>query len=447
MMIGNLDQYTEGISVGGWVIDEAAPSCNTLLVLLMRSGECLGTAVANLRRGDGYHGFRISVTESLSSDLLDGRIDVVARNSAGEEQRLNIYTKLLATLARPGTSEDGSTGKSAQQVLSSAPSAVDAPAPPITLGTESPDHSAVIGKDGYVFLYRGNNDVASLYAEDIESAMVQKRAAAWDALFKKRWHLLNARRIAYVQMIIPEKSTILVDKAPIALGPQTASLAALERRLLVGDDLAAGMAVTRGFYRSLVPLLREHAAIGLPPYLRTDSHLSESGALRVFVDFLSQLATLLPDRADVINRVLSLLGEIRPAAEHGEVFSGDLANRFAGPPLAEISAKLDLEPLRFWTAEIKCQILCAGKEGGHTGYHSVWLNSAAPLNLKVIAFSNSFFERGAAPRGLSWWFKTFFNEFHFLWSSELIVEEIDHYRPDVIICQTVERFLPVVPDH
>jgi hypothetical protein len=325
------------------------------------------------------------------------------------------------------------------------PVALEQPAQLIAAGTESPDHSAVAGRDGYVFLFKGSNEVASLYAEDIASAVVQRRTLAWRSLFQKRWDLLSSLNIVYVQMIIPEKSTVLIDQTPSGLGPLTATLAALEKSIILGADSTHKISAAEGFYRSLVPFLRDQEIIGSEPYLRTESHFSQNGALIVFMDFLSQLANLMPDQAGAISHVLTGLSEVKPYPGRSDPFSGDLADRFLGPALRETCAILNLESLDLAGTEIKCEILSPGKEGGHTGYHAVWRNAKAPLELRVFAFANSFFERGSAPRGLSWWFKHFFSEFHFCWSAELVLEEVDRYHPDVVVCQTVERFLPIVP--
>ena len=50
------------------------------------------------------------------------------------------------------------------------------------------------------------------------------------------------------------------------------------------------------------------------------------------------------------------------------------------------------------------------------------------------------------PGGLSWWFARIFAEFHFVWDPRMDAEYVAAEKPDWVICQTVERFLPSVPE-
>lgn len=85
------------------------------------------------------------------------------------------------------------------------------------------------------------------------------------------------------------------------------------------------------------------------------------------------------------------------------------------------------------------------EQGRHIGIMRKWKNKNAPFKYKVIAFGNSFFERGTESTGLSWWFSRLFSEFHFHWNPECDWQLIDSEKPDVVICQTIERFLPRLP--
>ena len=62
-----------------------------------------------------------------------------------------------------------------------------------------------------------------------------------------------------------------------------------------------------------------------------------------------------------------------------------------------------------------------------------------------MVFGNSFFERGAQSWRLSWWFKHFYREFIFCWNPALDLELVEKFQPDLVICQTVERFLTQIP--
>ena len=42
---------------------------------------------------------------------------------------------------------------------------------------------------------------------------------------------------------------------------------------------------------------------------------------------------------------------------------------------------------------------------------------------------------------LSYWLAGWFEEFHFVFSPDLDQDYVDRINPDVVICQTIERFL------
>jgi hypothetical protein len=60
-------------------------------------------------------------------------------------------------------------------------------------------------------------------------------------------------------------------------------------------------------------------------------------------------------------------------------------------------------------------------------------------------FGNSFFHNGNLPNQLSWWAKHFFAELTFVWDPALDWSVVDEVRPDIVVAQTVERFLHRVP--
>jgi hypothetical protein len=126
-------------------------------------------------------------------------------------------------------------------------------------------------------------------------------------------------------------------------------------------------------------------------------------------------------------------------------FEGDLGNKFSGAGFLE---KMELpadETLNSLGAGLSRLENYAPGDGGHIGRRLVWKNPGAPYRKRVLAFGNSFFERGEVPTTLSWWVARYFQEFHFIWDSVVNVDYVERMKPDVLICQTNERFLPVVP--
>ncbi|MBW8911322.1 MAG: hypothetical protein JF564_05430, partial [Sphingomonas sp.] len=203
----------------------------------------------------------------------------------------------------------------------------------------------------------------------------------------------------------------------------------------LGDD-------TPIYYRSFVELLRASYAAGVPPYLRTDSHFRAAGAQLAFYQIIRHLDSRVPAHSEGFETIARLCGHMTAAAEN-HLLKGDLGERFFGTPLYESDNYGDLAEIQALApgAPVISEIPADGLQN----IRLVWRNPNAPCQLKVVAFANSFFERGGGVHGLSWWFKTMFSEFHFLWRAEMDIAYVDEHRPDIVICQTVERFLPQVP--
>jgi hypothetical protein len=297
----------------------------------------------------------------------------------------------------------------------------------------SPDGSALLGRDGFIFVYGGSNDVVSLYATGDDEA--QAVATSWSELFAQRAAALAGRGIAYVQMIIPEKSTVLPDLAPRELTPITPFLKFLE------DAMVA--AAPARYYLSIAasPDFKNR---GREIFRKVDSHLSPDGAFCIIKSLLGHMVRAYKDLPAPVETVLEQLGlTVQPGRVR--LAGGDLAQRFFGVPLFEHYQPMEAPALTALTHAIVTQI-SAIPEGDHIGTRMVYANPHAPLPLKLVAFANSFFEKGKSDYQISWWCRHLFREFHFLWQPEVDYAYIDSVKPDLVICQTIERFLNKVPN-
>ena len=82
---------------------------------------------------------------------------------------------------------------------------------------------------------------------------------------------------------------------------------------------------------------------------------------------------------------------------------------------------------------------------GHSGALRKWINESAPIDKSIVIMGNSVSERGTSQFGLSWWLSRVFKRTTFCWSSAMLTNIIEDEKPDYVVCQTVERFLPTVP--
>ncbi len=161
-----------------------------------------------------------------------------------------------------------------------------------------------------------------------------------------------------------------------------------------------------------------------PDVFMAEIHFSFEGNQVVLNTILSQARldpvpsfAMVDGIAGISDLSLHLLG--RPMKEQGQI--GENATHFFGG------------------SEVQLEIV--NDTSQHVGTHYVWRNAKAINKLKVIAFGNSFFDRGTSISCLSWWLARLFSEFHFIWSPDMDFEYINKVKPDLVIGQTIERFL------
>ncbi len=294
----------------------------------------------------------------------------------------------------------------------------------VPVGHLSLDGTAVVGERGFLFLVGGSNSVLSQYLADPEHPTLVEAATGWLDLISARSVLCQALGTRYLQLVVPEKLGVLGELLPWAFPATSPLLHRIETTVTHAPQLAQAYVSGRAVLDALDPETR------CETFLRTDSHLSYGGIARVLRATLEAMGLPVPEQPNSWKQVAA---------------SGDLAERFFGVPL--------FETIRL-PSDAFCDAFSVGLEltealtppTGHIGTRFVWRNANAAIPMKVVAFGNSYFERGGDPGGLSWWFARIFAEFHFVWDPRMDADYIAAEKPDWVICQTVERFLPLVPE-
>jgi hypothetical protein len=288
---------------------------------------------------------------------------------------------------------------------------------PFPVGLVSGDGSTMLGRDGWLFLVDGPNAVREMFPPRATPATAAPLAAAWAALSLRRRAQAEARGIGLAQVIIPEKVSVLGHLLPTPWETPSCLLAALLTRLGEADCLGTAH----------VPVLQLLREAGEPAaYRRLDSHLSPHGAWLV---------------AEAL--AASLRVPLRPAPEfapRGRLLAGDLVLRFFGVVMAEPLAEADPASL----AQPILEDDVPAPAGAHVGARRTWFNPAAPQAETVLVFGNSF-SMPDDQTGLCWWLAQYFARVHFVWSPQVDWALVDEMRPAHLICQTVERYLKLVP--
>lgn len=286
-------------------------------------------------------------------------------------------------------------------------------------GIVSSDGQCVIGAEGHVFLVGGSNNVEALYETDGDIEKTQQAQKQWYALLVHREFMLKKLACRYVQIIIPEKTTALAHLFPGRLTTPSVMLRALEQAVTVDSTLSAS-------YMSIVDLFRDSRASDF--YKRTDTHLQPLGVFTIFKSFCKKY----------INYDFDI-----PSFDRLLVMGSDMGYRFFGSSVVELVWECEV-PNICLSRQLIEQVEAA--PGKHIGQRSVWRNPDAPLRQKIIAFGNSFFGSCFDQGCLGWWFSNFFAEFHLIWSPAVDYDYVAIHKPDLVICQTAERFMTIVPD-
>ncbi|WP_449373266.1 alginate O-acetyltransferase AlgX-related protein [Arthrobacter psychrolactophilus] len=422
--------------ITGWAFDPETAQTDSLIATCKFDGNIIGQAQFSGTRADLRNRvsksdnllFKIHLSQPVNSiDIISQRI-VVEIKSATTYQILPLTAALTLQLVRMGTPEydwpkpplgfDSVPGTVLPHSANGAQQGNLTPVM-IPIGLESHDKSAKIGRDGHLFLTGGTNGVESLYSDN-PPELTREKTEEWLELFNRRRNESARRGIQFLQCIIPEKLTVLNEMAPFpVLGP-TPLLQGLETALRPSDFYVSGVQAFTNWARPD------------GQFLKADSHLSPTGAQVMFANLASKLNT------SMIDSITSIKMD-NPRFE-----MGDLSRRFYRLPIYGGYKEPDTSQIARHTEKL-IQTENSESATKHIGSRFSWRNDSAQDPRKVIVFGNSFFGPGKRPIELSWWGKTFFREFHFVWSPEIDWDIVDRVRPDVIIGQTIERFLPAVP--
>lgn len=428
-------------ALSGWVAGRPG-DVDGPRVVCERRGTCFGTvtlgpaaSVAGDSAGAVVHEIWVHLLEPMPAGaLITGEVQVATVSADGARAGLAV-SKELADRERGALAEALGTGGSGLPAVGPASSAAregnDRPSNASRLspvgfpvGLAALDGSAELGESGHFFLTGGSNGLRSLYDRgltDESRARTNHVASRWRGTFDARAAALTELGAAYVQCVVPEKLTALRHLHGTVDGP-TNLLVAVEERT-----------ASCPYYVSL--LSGELGGLATDPgsWLRYDTHLSPAGARGVFRGLM---------RAAGLD--VTSLDEVDFGSE--TFYSGDLARRMFGMTLWD--PQLDPSPgsgplLMGEPPRLVHSVDPA--ESGHVGTSRVWRRDGAPVDGVAVAFANSFFERGQRPSAMSWWASRYFREFHFVWGGDVDLDYVTRVQPDLVIGQTVERFLGRVP--
>lgn len=276
----------------------------------------------------------------------------------------------------------------------------------LPVGFVSLDETTTLGKKGYLYLTEGTNVVLSRYKR--EESSTKELLVNWLEVIHRRFECHKDR--LFVQFIVPEKISALPELFPNQLNTPTDLLKGIE------DSLSGDCR-----YFSSLDIFRDTKD---PCFSRLDSHQNTLGSYLV-TRYLAQ------------SLGCSLLNDVE--FSESEIRTGDLASRLVGVPLYESQLAPNMDHPILALVPTRTELFKPA-EGGHLGTRCIWKNKFAPIHAKVVIFGNSCVHIGGRPR-LSWWLARLFQELHFVWSNEVDDDYVDNVGPDIVLAQTMERFL------
>lgn len=280
------------------------------------------------------------------------------------------------------------------------------------IGEISTDRTAVVGRNGWCFIYDGTNN----YKEAYHDKSLIPLGDRWASLIELRESICKSLGIHFVQLIVPNKATVMPDNFPEPLGDGVSTVlhsflsAKPDANFLCPIDLMRDPVICNSIFR------------------RNDSHLTVSGNV-----ILAEL-------------ILKSLGLTLPKISHIEVSKvdhiGDLGCKFV-----EQISEVYFAP-RFDSGLLNQSLVIKNSESvvaGFNGTHQAFSNPNAPFSESVLILGNSFFEKNPS-WGMCPLFVSLFQEVNFVWTPMFDKDLVGRLKPDFVIAQTCERFLNKLPD-
>lgn len=283
---------------------------------------------------------------------------------------------------------------------------------PVNLNLPEPCNGVMVGKDGMLFLAQGTNRLLDQYFALPEKVVEEARTIC--SVFWERKKFFSENGMDFLQLAIPEKNSVHCGKLAADF-PESTPLYALVNSNM--NDCP--------WYMDARTAVANNGG-----YQKQDTHLTTSAALAVVKEMLDRLNLAVDMRLEDLARIF------RP---------GDLLYMLTGSNDYKVETELAA------SLSVAGKIMRPGlidsydPPKGHVGKIRKFQNPDAPINKRLLCFGNSFFGTGEFSSNLTWYFARLFRNFDFYWQPRINRETIFMDRPDIVICQTIERYMCAIP--
>lgn len=455
MAQSTIDWFAEPNIVSGWIYDDG----NQVEIEIEKNGHIIGLGENNLARNDlesaglGACAFTIETTEPFSYyDVLSGSIKVFYKKDSEKTEieirsdviksiKFKVFSHLLKDFQQMDAHElemyifnekksidDNIYYAELASISSLNNNKIPLPQHDdiqknispfyIKVGTVSPDLQCEVGTNGHLFLTRGSNNVLSIYDHEYGSKEVEESAEKWINLFKERRDFCSGIGARFIEVVIPDKLSVMREQYD-GMGSSPSPLLQMLEYKINQNNLAD----------HYVSGLQAIEKIGFSnAFRKIDTHFQPMGGHALFKDICTKISPSynVPAQFNI-----------------DYITTGDIGKRFFGQDLYEKCSRAP-HPTFHAGREVLEQIW--PQPGRFTGGRVVFKNDKAPFAEKVVGFGNSFMNDYESQASLGYWLSTFFREFHLVTQPDINKDYVKNVNPDIIIGQTVERFLGFVPN-
>ncbi|MCI0707536.1 MAG: sulfotransferase domain-containing protein [Ignavibacteriae bacterium] len=300
--------------------------------------------------------------------------------------------------------------------------------PVISESTRSIDNSVAVGHDGWLFLIGGRNTPLEYF--NGSQSLDDQTIDSWRKLLQERAALCSSNGIRFAQLFVPDKLSIYPEYFCEYVNPAFGPLSRLGNKLMQLD---------RELYDSHVinptGFLKKNRD-NYPIYWKTDSHWGFTGCFLTYQLLCAYLG--LQQNVD--------LGS-RPRTE--KVATMDFGSKFA-PPLTELVSYYNFikDSRRVYANDIvrfKEANALQNEVGLHVGSNVVYANDNAQNKVKIVLFGTSYSEY--RPHLLTGMLAETVSELHFVWCTSIDFDYVNREKPDFLIAEIAERFIPTCPSN
>lgn len=299
------------------------------------------------------------------------------------------------------------------------------------------ENGVLHGRDGWLFLWDGSNDVHRYYTDP--DYFTATDVAAWRDLITGRDDRITGLGARYRHLTVPDKLSVYPQYLPAGPLDFDRHPALLLARAFPGDapyvDILPDLRDQRGDWPGRVAHGSRDARGSDAFFFRTDSHWTFEGCQVAYIRLCESLGVAPLDLTDR-----------RPNA--GRELALDLGAKLS-PPVQELAqfGRVLRDSRRVSANEMVRYNEAEGFARGEPRFVGCTVHNhndkPGAIDARLVVFGDSFCE--FRPHLLTAMLSETFRDVHFVWSTNLDYDFIRNLAPDIVITEIAERFSKRIP--